>query len=80
MTVWTDTCSSETTAWAMFGSFLLGLAFWLVNVHWVAPVTFAGYIVQCFYLSAYFLLAGWLLRHCYQRRRLPFFLLLRSTK
>ena len=67
-------CSS--TAWAMSGSFLLGLAFWLVNVYWVAPITIAGYIAQCLYLSAYFLLAGWLLRHCYQRRRLPFFLML----
>ncbi|GAF72468.1 unnamed protein product, partial [marine sediment metagenome] len=60
----------------MLGSFLLGLAFWIVNVHWVIPITVPGYIAQCVYLSAYFLLAGWLLRHCYQRRRLPFFLLL----
>ena len=70
----TTACSS--TAWAMLGSFLLGLAFWGVNVYWVASITVGGYIAQCVYLSAYFLLSGWLLRHCYQRRRLPFFLLL----
>ena len=72
--VGTVACAS--TTWAMLGSFLLGLAFWMVNVHWVIPITVAGYLGQCVYLSAYFLLAGWLLRHCYRRRRLPFFLLL----
>ena len=72
--VGTVACASVT--WAMLGSFLLGLGFWMVNVHWVIPITVAGYLGQCVYLSTYFLLAGWLLRHCYQRRRLPFFLLL----
>ncbi len=64
------------TPWAMFGSFLLGLVFWMVNVHWIIPVTIAGYLGTCLYLSSYFLLGGWLLRHCYQRRRLPFFIML----
>ncbi|NIA06828.1 MAG: apolipoprotein N-acyltransferase [Actinobacteria bacterium] len=70
------TTASSSTAWAMLGSFLLGLTFWGVNVYWVAQITLGGYLGQCVYLSAYFLLGGWLLRHCYQRRRLPFFLLL----
>ncbi len=68
------TCSR--TGWAMLGSFGLGLAFWMVNVHWVMPITIAGYLATCVYLSSYFLLGGWLLRHCYQGRRLPFFILL----
>ena len=63
-------------AWAMFGSFLLGLTFWLINTYWVIPITIAGYLGMCVYLSSYFLLGGWLLRHCYQTRRLPFFIML----
>jgi len=72
--VGTTACAS--VGWAMLGSFLLGLAFWMVNTYWVVPITVAGYLGECVYLSAYFLLAGWLLRHCYQRCRLPFFLML----
>lgn len=64
------------TGWAMLGSFLLGLAFWMVNVHWIMPITIAGYLGTCVYLSSYFLLGGWLLRHCYQGRQLPFFIVL----
>ena len=67
-------CTS--VGWAMFGSFLLGLGFWLVNGHWVIPVTVAGYLGLCVYLSSYFLLGGWMLRNCYHGRRLPFFLAL----
>jgi len=39
-------------------SFLFGLAFWLVNVYWLAYCTVAGYLALCAYLPVYTALFG----------------------
>ena len=57
-------------------SYVLGLAYYLVNLWWLAPVTAAGYGGLCFYLAWYFVLSGWILRRVYLRRRWPFTLVL----
>ncbi|MFQ5423701.1 MAG: apolipoprotein N-acyltransferase [Phycisphaerae bacterium] len=49
-------------------SYLLGLGYFLINCHWMAPVTPPGYVVMCLYFAIYFPLAAWPIRHLYRRR------------
>ena len=52
-------------------SFLLGWAFFLVNMRWMYPATGLGYVALAFYLAWYFPLMACPIRHAVQRRRLP---------
>ena len=52
-------------------SFLLGWAFFLVNMRWMYPATGSGYVALAFYLAWYFPLMAWPIRHVVLRRRLP---------
>ncbi len=52
-------------------SFLLGWAFFLVNMRWMYPATGLGYVALAFYLAFYFPLMACPIRHAVQRRRLP---------
>jgi len=48
-------------------SYLAGLAFFLINLNWILPITVPGYITMAIYLAFYWVLAGWtihrLVRH-----------------
>ena len=52
-------------------SFLMGWAFFLVNMRWMYPATGLGYVALAFYLAWYFPLMACPIRHAVQRRRLP---------
>ncbi|MCZ6699258.1 MAG: apolipoprotein N-acyltransferase [Planctomycetota bacterium] len=51
-----------------FVSYLLGLGYFLVNLHWMGPVTVPGYLAMCAYFAVFFPLAAWPIRHMYRRR------------
>lgn len=52
-------------------SYLFGLAFFLINMHWLYVSTGAGYVVLSIYLAAYFPLIACPVRHVVRRRRWP---------
>ena len=52
-------------------SYALGLAFFLLNMRWLAWATVPGYIGLSIYLAAYFPLIACPVRHAIRRRRLP---------
>ncbi len=54
-----------------YTSYLLGFAFFLVNVRWIAPITVEGYIALSAYLAVYFPLVACPIRHAVRRRRIP---------
>ncbi len=54
-----------------YTSYLLGLAFFLCNVRWIAPITVEGYIALSAYLAVYFPLVACPIRHAVRRRRIP---------
>lgn len=54
-----------------FYSFILGLAFFLINMRWMYVATGLGYFAFSFYLAAYFPLVACPLRHIVRRRRWP---------
>ncbi|MCH7840484.1 MAG: hypothetical protein IID38_09670, partial [Planctomycetes bacterium] len=52
-------------------SYLFGLAFFLINMHWLYVSTGPGYVVLSIYLAAYFPLMACPVRHVVRRRRWP---------
>ncbi|MCP4245594.1 MAG: apolipoprotein N-acyltransferase [bacterium] len=50
-------------------SYLLGFAFFLINMTWMAPSTVEGYIAMSAYLGVYYALVACPLRHAVRRRR-----------
>ncbi|MFQ5489317.1 MAG: apolipoprotein N-acyltransferase [Phycisphaerae bacterium] len=56
---------------AYISSYLLGLAFWLVNLRWLGLVTVEGFVALSAYLAIYFPLVACPLRHAVRRRGLP---------
>lgn len=56
----------RTSVW-LGGSAAAGLAFFLLNVRWMYPVTAAGYFALAAYLAAYWPLAAWVLRAARRR-------------
>ena len=56
--------------------YLPGLAYYLLNLYWLAGVTPAGYAALCFYLGWYFVLTGYLLRTVYLYHRWSFTIVL----
>ncbi len=52
-------------------SWLMGFAFFLINIHWIEAPTGAGYIALSAYLACYFPLSACPIRHAVRRRRLP---------
>jgi len=54
-----------------FHSYLLGLAFFLINMRWMYHATGLGYVAFSFYLAAYFPLIACALRHVVRRRHWP---------
>lgn len=52
-------------------SYLLGLAFFLINLKWLSVCTLAGYLAMCGYLAVYFPLVACPVRHAVRRRRIP---------
>ncbi len=60
-------CTARKARFIYFASFLLGLGYFLVNVHWLYPVTPPGYFALCGYYALFFPLAAWPIRHMYTR-------------
>jgi apolipoprotein N-acyltransferase len=52
-------------------SFLMGWAFFLVNMRWMYPATGLGYVALALYLAWYFPLMACPIRHVARRRRWP---------
>jgi len=52
-------------------SFLLGVAYFLINVRWMYPATGAGYVALSVYLAFYFPLMACAIRSVVRRRRWP---------
>jgi len=53
-------------------SYLAGLIYFLVNLHWLIGITPLGYGGLCFYLAWYFVVGAFVVRHTYRKRRWPF--------
>ncbi|NLE30239.1 MAG: apolipoprotein N-acyltransferase [Phycisphaerae bacterium] len=47
-------------------SMLTGLGFYLINVHWILPITIPGYISMSIYLALYWPVTGMLIRAMYR--------------
>ena len=54
-----------------FLSYIFGLVFFLIDMHWLYPATAAGYGALAVYLALYFPLMACALRHAIRRRRWP---------
>jgi apolipoprotein N-acyltransferase len=52
-------------------AWLLGFAFFLINMWWMEGPTGMGYVALSAYLACYFPLAAWPIRYAVRRRRLP---------
>ena len=52
-------------------SYHLGLAFFLINLNWICPITVEGYVALAVYLAAYFPLVACPIRHAVRRRHMP---------
>lgn len=52
-------------------AWLLGFAFFLINMRWMYAPTGAGYVALSAYLACYFPLAACPIRHAVRRRRIP---------
>jgi len=61
--------SARRTGWTYLASYLLGVAYWLLGIHWLYDVTPPGYVALALYLAVYFPLIAWLVRHMVSRRR-----------
>ena len=60
---WTIATCRTRRAWLVhWSSLLFGIAFFLINLRWLMPVTGLGYVALCFYLAIYWTLAAWALR------------------
>ncbi|MFH1419070.1 MAG: apolipoprotein N-acyltransferase [Planctomycetota bacterium] len=65
---WLVAVCTARKAWFIYlASFLFGLGYFLINVHWLYPVTPPGYIALCCYYAVFFPLAAWPVRHMYTR-------------
>lgn len=64
-------CNARRTLHVHLASLLLGVLFFLVHLRWLFIVTPEGYVALSIHLGTYFVLASWLIRHLYRRRRVP---------
>jgi apolipoprotein N-acyltransferase len=60
--------SAQRTTWMYLTGYLLGTAFWLLNIHWLYPITPPGHMVLSLYLGAYWPLIAWLIRYMVKHR------------
>ncbi|MCH7808308.1 MAG: apolipoprotein N-acyltransferase [Planctomycetes bacterium] len=63
--------ASTNSARVYLYSYAFGLAFFLINVRWLCPVTILGYIALSVYLACYFPLIACPVRHLVRRRGWP---------
>ncbi len=52
-------------------SYIIGLIIFLINVHWIRPITLPGYISMCLYFALYWPLAGLLIQQLHRNFHLP---------
>ena len=57
-------------------SYLLGAAFFLVNMRWLRFSTFPGYVALSLWSGVYYLVASWAVRHAWKHRGIPLTLVL----
>ena len=60
-------CGAAKARFLYFAGYLLGLGYFLINIRWLAPVTWPGYLVVSAYFALFFPLAAWPIRHLYRR-------------
>lgn len=60
-------CTMERRRWVYLLSYALGLAFFLINVRWMAPVTFPGYLALAIFFGLSFPVCALPLRHMFRR-------------
>jgi apolipoprotein N-acyltransferase len=63
-------CASARPRLLYVASYLLGLAFFLINVHWMRFCTLPGYLAICAIYGAAFPLTAWPIRYVYRSRGL----------
>jgi len=61
--------TARRAAWTYGMSYLMGTAFWLLNIHWLFPITPPGHIALSVYLGCYFPIIAWMVRYMVRRRR-----------
>lgn len=62
-------CASTRARFVYLVSYLLGVAFFFINLRWLRFSTREGYIALCIWSGVHFLLAAWVIRSVYRRRR-----------
>lgn len=60
-------CTSDRPKRVYVASYALGVGFFLINVHWMAPVTLPGYVALAVFFGLSFPIAAWPLRHMFRR-------------
>ena len=63
-------CTSARPRLLYIASYLLGIGFFLVNIHWIRFSTLPGYLAMSAAYGAVFPLMAWPIRHMYRRRGL----------
>ncbi len=61
--------SANRVGWMYLTSYLLGVAFFLYNCHWLSEITPPGWIALTLYLAWYWPLTAWLVRYMVMHRR-----------
>jgi len=49
-------------------SFVISSAYWLINMHWIGPITPPGWIALCLYLALGWPVTAFILRFCFLRK------------
>lgn len=62
---------ADRAPWVYLYSYVLGAAFFLINLRWLHPTTGYGYVALCLYLALYFPLMAVAVRSVVRRRRWP---------
>jgi apolipoprotein N-acyltransferase len=52
----------------VISSYIVGVIYWMLNVSWLAPITFVGWFVVCLYLAVYWPAVAISLRFCAGRK------------
>jgi apolipoprotein N-acyltransferase len=60
--------SGKKTTPIIICSYLVAIIYWMLNVYWLAPITFVGWFVVCLYLAVYWPAVAISLRFCSGRK------------
>ncbi len=62
-------CTTARSCKVLFSaSFVISASYWLINLHWIGPITPPGWIALCLYLALGWPVTAFVLRFCVQKK------------